>query len=115
LVDAFHARHMEVYGHMNKEAAVEVVNLRTVHRVPVAPPGFAFQGGRSLAAGQRRRSAYFDGQWVETPVLDRAELPSGVPLAGPAIIEQPDTTTVVYPHQVATLDPVGNILLESRA
>jgi N-methylhydantoinase A/oxoprolinase/acetone carboxylase beta subunit len=115
LVDAFHARHMEVYGHMNKDAVVEVVNLRTVHRVPVAPPGFAFQGRRPLASGRRCRSAYFEGQWMETQVLDRTELQPGVPLTGPAIIEQPDTTTVVYPHQIATLDPVGNVMLESRA
>ncbi len=114
LADAFHRRHMDVYGHVNKDAPVELVNLRTVHRVPVAPPGFGFKGARAAGRQRRNRKAYFDGTWLDVPVLGREELHPGVALAGPAIVEQADTTTVVYPRQTATLDAAGNIVLELR-
>ena len=58
--------------------------------------------------GERR--AYFTpGGFVPTAVFDRARLPIGARLAGPAIVEQPDTTTVIPPGYAASVEASGNL------
>lgn len=47
----------------------------------------------------------------DTPVYQRAPLPIGAQFAGPAIVEQPDTTTVVSPGFLCQADAAGNVLL----
>jgi len=51
------------------------------------------------------RSAHFDGiGYVEVPVFDGTKVQPGNLIAGPAIIEEPATTIVIYPGQEAVLD-----------
>ena len=50
---------------------------------------------------------------VPTPVWSRAALAVGQRLVGPAIVEQPDTTTVVYPGQALRVDASGSLLIET--
>jgi N-methylhydantoinase A len=56
------------------------------------------------------RPAYF-GAFMPTAIYERARLPLGVHLAGPAIIEQSDTTTVIPPGVTARVDGAGNLRL----
>ena len=44
-----------------------------------------------------------------TPIYDRARLPLGSSVPGPAIVEQADTTTVIPPGYAAAVDPSGNL------
>jgi N-methylhydantoinase A len=44
-------------------------------------------------------------------VYERSRLPAGEPIAGPAIVEQADTTTVVPPGWAAVGDPAGNLVI----
>ena len=57
------------------------------------------EGGRLDDALKGRRSAYFPekGDYVETPIYDRDRLPVGAWLAGPAIVEESESTTVLPP------------------
>ncbi len=48
------------------------------------------------------------------PVFDRAKLAGGQVIAGPAVVEQLDATTPVYPGDRATVDAAGNIIIEVR-
>jgi N-methylhydantoinase A/oxoprolinase/acetone carboxylase beta subunit len=41
-------------------------------------------------------------------------LPVGTPFRGPAIVEQADTTTVIYPQQVAQVDAAGNLIIHDE-
>ena len=50
-------------------------------------------------------------RFVDCPVFDRGDLGPGVRLAGPAVVEQMDTTTVVHPGQVIVVDGWGNLLI----
>jgi N-methylhydantoinase A len=59
----------------------------------------------------RRRKVYFDG-WTDTAVYDRADLAPGMAFEGPAIVEQPDTTTVILPGMTARIDRAGNLIVE---
>lgn len=58
-----------------------------------------------------RRAVYFDG-WVDTPIYERSALRAGQAFAGPAIVEQADTTTVINPGMSARIDAYANLLVE---
>jgi len=49
--------------------------------------------------------------FVDCPVFDRGDLGPGVRLAGPAIVEQMDSTTVVHPAQVLVVDSLRNLVI----
>jgi N-methylhydantoinase A/oxoprolinase/acetone carboxylase beta subunit len=113
IVAAFHDIHERVYGYARAQQPVEFVNFRAVHTFPLPRPQVtsAAPAGRSLdAALIGSRPAYF-GAFVPTAIYERARLPVNARLAGPAIVEQPDTTTVIPPGVVALVDEAGNLRL----
>ncbi len=61
------------------------------------------------------RQVWFDGAWHETTIYDRLQLPEGSEIQGPAILEQPDATTVVSPEFKARVDLYGNIIVERKS
>ena len=117
-VTAFHAAHQQVYGHSRPTHAVEFVNLRSVHSAPLPRPQLTVPapGGSLEAACKGTRPAYFDEYqaYRDTPIYRRDLLPVGARFDGPAIVEQPDTTTVVYPGLTCRVDEAGNLLLTLR-
>jgi N-methylhydantoinase A len=58
------------------------------------------------------RRVWFDGAWLETPVMARERLPLDATIEGPAIIEQMDATTVLEPGDRARSDTDGNLIVE---
>ena len=61
-----------------------------------------------------RRRAYFPeaGGWVDCPVYDRYSLAAGLTLAGPAIVEERESTSVLPPGTVATVDEYASLVVE---
>ncbi|WP_407528677.1 hydantoinase/oxoprolinase family protein [Methylobacterium oryzisoli] len=55
------------------------------------------------------RALHADGRWHEAAVYARERLPEGARVAGPAVIQQVDATTVIEPGATATVDPIGNL------
>jgi N-methylhydantoinase A len=76
----------------------------------VPAPAGGEEPGRALKG---TRPVYFDewGEYRPTPIYERRRLRRDERLQGPAIVEQPDTTTVVYPGQSAIVDAAGNLLV----
>jgi N-methylhydantoinase A len=110
-VIAFHRRHAEAYGYAAESEPVELVSLRL--RAVGAIPKPALKGGRKGAAQvSGKRHVYFEtnGGWVDTPVIQRCEGWVGT-VDGPAVVEQYDATTVVYPGWFVYTDGVGNLVL----
>lgn len=71
--------------------------------------------GRAASLDDARREVrpvWYDGEWLDTPVYVRERLPLDAVVAGPAIIEQMDATTVLEPGDEAKSDADGNILIE---
>jgi N-methylhydantoinase A/oxoprolinase/acetone carboxylase beta subunit len=105
-----------VYGHGNRQAPLEFVNLRMVHVFSLPKPHVngKSQIGSFDSALMGYRRCYFGEaiRFVETPVYRRTDLPYGQIKAGPAIVQQTDTTTVVYPDQKFFIDPHGNLILQ---
>lgn len=60
------------------------------------------------------REVLFNGDRAACPIYWRDKLPVGGQLTGPAIIEQADTTTVLDPDAVATVDTDGNLIIEVK-
>ena len=113
LVSAFHRAHEEIYSVKREDQEVEIVNLRSIHTCPLGnAPRFPVSDGAS-ASPKSERLAMFPGleSGVLTPVYDRRDFPNGDEIFGPGIIEQADTTTVVYPGQRCRVDGFGNLLL----
>src|SRR5947207_4791606 len=113
IVATFHAVHERVYGYARTQQPVEFVNFRAVHTFPlprpvVAPAARAHGTLDEARIGDRR--AYF-GAFVPTAIYERARLPLGARLTGPAIVEQTDTTTVIPPGVTALVDEAGNLRL----
>ena len=53
------------------------------------------------------------GRFVSCPVYDREKLRAGNRIAGPAIVEQMDATTVVLPGWTGRVEPYLNLILEA--
>jgi N-methylhydantoinase A len=58
---------------------------------------------------------YYEGQWHEAQIYDRDRLHSEIEVAGPAIVSEMDSTTVVLPGYTARVDAVGNLLINPAA
>jgi N-methylhydantoinase A len=117
--DEFLARfgqaHQSAYGYDNPEQAVYIVScrLRAVGRVP-KPATPDYVGGATIAGAKvDERSVYFGGEdgWMTTPIYRRADLPIGEAIAGPAIVEEMSSTTVILSGQNAVIDTFGNIVI----
>ena len=68
----------------------------------------------SSTAQKGTRRAYFPdaGGWVDTPVYDRYSLAAGVEVAGPALIEERESTVVVGPGDQVSVDPGQNLIAQ---
>ena len=113
ILAAFHAVHERVYGYARTQQPVEFVNFRAVHTFPLPRPTVtpaARATGTLADARLGERRAYF-GSFLPTTIYERARLPLGARLTGPAIVEQSDTTTVIPPGVTALVDDAGNLRL----
>ena len=68
----------------------------------------------SPVSTRSKRSAFFDGSFVECPVYARDTLPVGFEIDGPAIIEEYDSTVTLAPGWRALVDPVASLVAERR-
>lgn len=109
--------HEQCHGHAAPGQAVEVVNYRLeafgiVPQVSLARLDPA-TGPVHSAQVDTRKVWYLSVEGpVEAPVYDRARLKAGHRFDGPALVDQYDSTTVVCPGQVVTVDAIGNMLVE---
>jgi len=110
---AFQAAYRAEYGNDLGDIPTVIVSLRTVVQ------GVRDSNRRNLGRPSEQpappptavRPVYFGG-WRDTPIYRRDSLLPGMVLAGPAIVEQPDTTTVIEPGMRARVDAYGNLLVE---
>jgi N-methylhydantoinase A len=114
LVRRFHDAHRRRYGHMAEAEAVEIVNFQVtaVGLIP-KPVMKTFDKAPGEATPPEVRRAYFSASDArDVPVLRRDTLAPGTRIAGPAIIEEKTSTTVLYPGQRAEVDSYLNIEVE---
>jgi N-methylhydantoinase A len=116
LVNRFERAHEQIYGYVSPEEAIQAVTFRleavgTVRRAEVRAHPPAATGAAAAVAGERAVWFAEAGRFAACPVYDRERLAPGHRLAGPAIVEQMDATTLLLPAQTATVDPYLNLII----
>lgn len=114
LIDSFHAAHRRTFGYDYKgEQKVELVNFCVSGFGMIERPNLPMRpvtaGAKSTPKGAR--PVFFNGAMRETPCYDRAALEPGAQIAGPAIVEEFGSTTVVFPGQTLTVDGYGIMIV----
>ncbi|MEP4034062.1 hydantoinase/oxoprolinase family protein [Roseibium polysiphoniae] len=113
LKSLFFATHERAYGHHDPEAPIEIVNLRLRATAKLVHGESAALPPTEAPQPISHHDVWFDRDGpVNTPAFDRAKLPVGFALQGPAIITQIDATTVVPPWARLTVDEACNIIME---
>jgi N-methylhydantoinase A len=118
LEERFNGLHEQLYGFRMPGTASEIVNLRAVGFGAVPLPELrsgALAGPDASTAVVDEQDVVFDGQNVRTKIYDRAKLEPGASIAGPAIVTEFDSTTVVLPGHEAVVDTNYNILINPSA
>jgi N-methylhydantoinase A len=106
-----------VHGYKLEEREVEIANIRlmAIGKSPkLKLKTKTIEGKDASAALKDRRQAYFgaDAGFVEVPVYDGSMLRAGNEFSGPAIVEKPSTTIVIYPDQYARVDERENMIVD---
>ena len=114
LQERFHQKHEHVYKHAFRNLPIEFTAIRILFSqkpMPVPKTEKMREGEWAVPVG--KRNAYFDEcpGWTECDVFDRSELVASQVIIGPAIVEQADTTTLIYPDQKAIVDKWGNLIV----
>jgi N-methylhydantoinase A len=111
----FHSLHQRQYGFANESRLLEIVNVR----VRMVCPGEPFeqeleplQEGSGEQAIVGSREVYFDGVFQKTRVYSRELLRSGDTFAGPAIISEYSSATILPPRDVLRVDGLSNLVIE---
>ncbi len=112
----FHGEHDRAYGFSAPEEPVEFVAHRLTATGRISKPRLReWQGGGSDPAGARKenRPVYFAecGGFADCPVYDRYGLGAGCAVAGPCVVEEKDSTTVIHPEFRAEVDGFGNLVV----
>ena len=116
LLSRFHANYVALYGRAVSGTDAEVITWRIrasgpKHEVSLA--GLRGEAGAVRDPRKGTRPVFFSelGKYVETPVYDQYALLPGVPVEGPAIIEQRESTVVMGPNATASLDAEHNLIM----
>jgi N-methylhydantoinase A len=113
---AFHDRHRAEYGHAFEASPIEIVTVKVrglgaVEKLGTPPEVTGGTRATEVARGRCVFRVADQLQGYDTPYLDRATLPLGQPMQGPAILLQVDSTTVVPPDWTFEADRFGNVLM----
>jgi N-methylhydantoinase A len=113
---AFEKAYLASFSGLLQGLAIRVVSLRVaaIGRRPAFDFSvFAPERSASLERAQiGKRRVWFDGGWRDAGIWSRLDLPTGAIVTGPAILEQPDATTVIEPGLAGRVDALGNLIVE---
>lgn len=112
----FDAVHLKRYGYCSAEERAEVVSVRTSVSGDMPKPTIAefLVGSAEPAVEPNIRPVYFKASegWQDTRVYQRPDLRAGNCIAGPALVEEYASTTVLFPGDVLEVDKFGNLVIE---
>ena len=114
LEERFNGLHEQLYGFRMPGTESEIVNLRAIGfgsvpkpELPTGEDGAGDAGGAVID----EHDIVVEGERVSATIYDRARLAPGMSFAGPAIVTEFDSTTLVLPGYEARVDTSFNILL----
>ena len=109
----FHREHRRGFGHAAEKEPIEFVCFRVLGVLPVKEISFPKGRVNKRQPLKSQRKGYFgsDMGFVDCSVYERENIGVDNEIKGPAIIEDPTTTIVVYPTHTASVDSMGNVIL----
>jgi N-methylhydantoinase A len=113
----FDESHERLYGYASTEGDAEIVSVRSSTQgvVPKAKQKRIERGGDTpppdAATGSRPVHFQIAGGYLDCPTYARAALKAGNRIAGPVLIEEHASTTVVFPGDTVTVDELGNLVI----
>ncbi len=113
ILGRFDAEHNRLFT-FNMDTAHEIVNLRAValgQALDLPAAELAKGDGNPSAAKMRDHTLWMDGREQAAVIFDRTKLRQGDIIPGPAIVVEMDSTTLIETGCIATVDHVGNILI----
>jgi N-methylhydantoinase A len=112
LVETFHQVHDRVFAVRDEGSHVECINWKGMLTVPLPHPNVQSPAiaEATVATPYTTRTAYFGDGGVETPIY--RDLAAGSQISGPAVIQEPTTTIVIYPGMSARVSGGDNFILE---
>ena len=116
-INDFHRLHDQNYGYAKPGSLIEIVNLRVRVIGKITPPPLdvgEFQSRNPNKALIYNSEVYFDNENIMAPIYSAEKLKPGNQVLGPAVIIRPDTTILLPPINKASVDSLGNLLLEVR-
>jgi len=118
LIENFHLSHERTYGFCYRdEQKIEIVNFAVSSFSAVAKPTLNPQENTGKGAAPKpktTRPVYLAKAYHDTPVYDRSDLQPGSNFAGPLVIEEFGSTTVVFPGQKVDVDAHGILIIRSN-
>jgi N-methylhydantoinase A len=115
LRETFLQMYAQRYGHADPRGKLQLVTLRVMLDGIVDKPRLESFRPKAKSVGKpvATTKTYFDAVgWVDCPVFQREMLSSGQAFAGPAIIVETGSTTVVWPQDKVEVDGYGNIIIQ---
>ena len=115
MLAAFHDLHRGRYGFSNHHREVEIVNVRVrmiAKTESFEPMRHELKEGDGAQAITSAREVYFDGVTERTPVYDRNALRPGDSFAGPAIVTEYSSATLLPPHDRLSVDALENLVID---
>jgi N-methylhydantoinase A len=113
----FHDEHAKRYSQSAPDESMEVVSLRLVvtaaRQDSLAERWLSEAWGPEAAAPETLREVVFDdpNRPLNARILWRPALASGTKIAGPAVIEEPNATTLIHPGDVAAVSEAGHLII----
>jgi len=107
--------HHEKYGYTMAANTVEIVNLRLTAIGGLSKPEIKEEAPAGKDPGgalKENRRIFMDGKFVKAAIYERKKLKCGNEMKAPAIIEQLDSTTVLFEGYKATVDRYRNLIIE---
>jgi N-methylhydantoinase A len=116
--ELFHREHVKAYGHAHPGRALEIVNLRlrlSIRTPKPQPRARRTQHPDAARAKVKAKPVWFAGRLHPTGLYDRERLEAGTHLAGPAVVFEYSSTTVVPPDFECYVDKYSNLTLSRRS
>ena len=115
----FHREHEKTYGYAHPGRPLEIVNLRVRLVIPTAKPSRRRRPAKIVSHPRRaivkKKLVWFGERFWKTPCYDRERLGFGARFAGPAVVVEYSSTTVVPPDFVCQVDGFLNMVLSPHA
>ena len=111
ITESFHDQHARLYGHAMRDEPVEAVTLRVDGTVPTARvQDLLARSDEDAYRGER--DVYFpESGYLSTEIYDRNALRPGETVAGPAILEENGSTSIIPPETTAELSENGSVVV----